>query len=112
MIKIKVLMWLSLVTGASFLANADEVRHGEFVIQSEPKVWHQQQSKWLTPEQFWLDYAESQNGLTWGEWTDYPEYSQVKEHDLLLIKLSSGKCLMEFFHGYFRANLQALRFDH
>ncbi len=50
-------------------------------------------------------------GLTWGERDTYPEYSLVKERDLLIIKLDSGSCLMEFFHGRWRRANDVRRWD-
>ena len=29
-------------------------------------------------EEFWMRYANSRGGLTWGQSSDYPEFSQVK----------------------------------
>jgi hypothetical protein len=53
-------------------------------------------------EAFWISYSESKGGLTWGRTDTYPEYSQVKEGDTLLIEVKQGPCLMEFFHSRWR----------
>lgn len=53
-------------------------------------------------EAFWMDYADSRGGLTWGSSSEYPEYAKVKEGDTLLIQLDQGPCLMEFFHSRWR----------
>lgn len=62
-------------------------------------------------ENFWAEYANSKGGLTFGETSNYPEYSKVKEGDTLLIKLAQGNCLMEFFHGRWRRANDVRRWD-
>jgi hypothetical protein len=49
-----------------------------------------------------VNYAKSKGGLSWGKSTVYPEYEKVKEGDTILIQLSQGYCLMEFFHSRWR----------
>ncbi|MFT6030495.1 MAG: hypothetical protein ACI8O8_002240 [Oleiphilaceae bacterium] len=53
-------------------------------------------------ETFWMKYADSKGGLTWGKTATYPEYAKVKEGDTLLIQVKQGLCLMEFFHSRWR----------
>lgn len=62
-------------------------------------------------EAFWLSYAESKGGLTWGRGTEYPEYEKVKEGDTLLIEVKQGPCLMEFFHSRWRRANDVRRWD-
>ncbi len=57
---------------------------------------------WGTPEAFWIGYAESKGGLTWGQGTVYPPYKEVKEFDTFMVEVDEGICLMEFFHSRWR----------
>ena len=68
-------------------------------------------NKGMDIETFWLDYANSKGGLTWGASTVYPEYKKVKEGDTLLIQLEQGPCLMEFFHSRWRRANDVRRWD-
>ena len=81
---------------------------GTFSGPSAPAVvW----SPEVETEAFWLDYAASKGGLTWGRSTSYPEYAQVKEGDTLMIELAQGPCLMEFFHSRWRRANDVRRWD-
>ena len=62
-------------------------------------------------ESFWMKYARSKGGLTWGKSASYPEYEKVKEGDTLLIQLKQGPCLMEFFHSRWRRANDVRRWD-
>ncbi len=62
-------------------------------------------------ETFWLKYAESKGGLTWGQSTIYPEYNQVNEGDTFMVELDQGLCLMEFFHNRWRRANDVRRWD-
>ena len=62
-------------------------------------------------EKFWLQYAESKGGLTWGQSITYPDYEQVNEGDTLMILLDQGPCLMEFFHSRWRRANDVRRWD-
>ncbi len=62
-------------------------------------------------EAFWLQYADSKGGLTWGKSSSYPDYDKVKEGDTLLIELEQGPCLMEFFHSRWRRANDVWRWD-
>lgn len=53
-------------------------------------------------EAFWLDYANSKGGLTYGVTSEYPEYDKVNEGDTMIVELAQGPCLMEFFHSRWR----------
>ena len=88
-------------------------RHGE-VRESEQGVfsaWDNQVQEWVSPEQFWLNYAERRGGLTWGRGSDYPRYEDVKEGDLFMVEVESGPCLMEFFHSRWRRANDVRRWD-
>lgn len=62
-------------------------------------------------EQFWMNYAESKGGLTFGRSSTYPEYEKVKEGDTILIDVEQGSCLMEFFHSRWRRANDVRRWD-
>ena len=77
--------------------------HGEMRVSGQnTEIWDQTLMQWVDVERFWLNYAESKGGLTWGRGSEYPEYSQVSEFDLFLVELEQGSCLMEFFHSRWR----------
>lgn len=62
-------------------------------------------------ESFWLAYAESKGGLTWGKTSEYPEYEKVKEGDTMIVEVAQGPCLMEFFHERWRRANDVRRWD-
>ena len=62
-------------------------------------------------ETFWLDYANSRGGLTWGKSSEYPEYEKVKEGDTFIVEVAQGPCLMEFFHERWRRANDVRRWD-
>jgi hypothetical protein len=86
-------------------------RHGEIRRMGTPKAWDGDVEAWVTPEQFWLNYAERRGGLTWGRGKRYPRYDDVKEGDLFLVEVKSGPCLMEFFHSRWRRANDVRRWD-
>ena len=75
------------------------------------QAWSNQDESWVDLETFWLRYAESRGGLTWGRRTEYPSYDQVSEFDTMIIELESGPCLMEFFHTRWRRANDVRRWD-
>lgn len=75
------------------------------------QIWNDSLEQWTDVESFWLRYADSNGGLTWGRSSEYPEYSKVKEHDTLIIELKQGPCLMEFFHKRWRRANDVRRWD-
>lgn len=108
-IKLSLAMVPLLVSGITLSAQAPE--HGSFNKNGSEQVWHNEQNKWLTPEQFWRDFTDNNGGLTWSQSREYPQYSQVKEHDTFLVELDSGICLMEFFHSRWRRANDVRRWD-
>lgn len=62
-------------------------------------------------ETFWLEYANSKGGLTWGKTSEYPEYEKVTEGDTMIIEVAQGPCLMEFFHERWRRANDVRRWD-
>ncbi len=88
----------------SLNALSQEPVHGELTAVNGDtyKIWSKNSNKWLDIESFWIEYANTKGGLTWGKSTRYPEYSKVKENETLIIQLEEGSCLMEFFHKRWR----------
>ncbi|TQV77524.1 hypothetical protein FLL45_06160 [Aliikangiella marina] len=74
-------------------------------------IWSETADSWLTVESFWQEYAKQKGGLTWGQGSDYPEYSQVKERDTFMVELEQGPCLMEFFHERWRRANDVIRWN-
>jgi hypothetical protein len=65
-------------------------------------IWSADSNNWLSVETFWVEYAKQNGGVYWGKTGQYPEYSEVKEGDTLLLSTKKGICLMEFFHERWR----------
>ncbi|WP_035385502.1 hypothetical protein [Ferrimonas futtsuensis] len=90
----------------------EERRHGEVDRTMSPwQVWNGDLGSWTSLEAFWLAQAAKNGGLSWGRGSDYPEYDQVQEYDTLIIELSSGPCMMEFFHSRWRRANDVRRWD-
>ncbi|EAR61261.1 hypothetical protein [Neptuniibacter caesariensis] len=101
-----------MISVSSLTAQAEPGEYnGQFKAGENPLVWSEQASEWISPNQFWLAFAETKGGLTWGQRTDYPEYDQVNEHDTMIIQLESGNCMMEFFHSRWRRANDVRRWD-
>ena len=66
------------------------------------QVFDAEQNAWVTPDEFWQNFADRKGGLTWGTRRDYPEYAKVKEFDTLLLETDDGTCLLMFFHTRWR----------
>jgi len=111
----KALILSALLLASSAPALADNHNHQDGEIRKlstgQLQAWDTAENTWVTPEQFWLSYAERKGGLTWGKSSEYPPYEQVKEFDTLLIQLDSGNCLMEFFHSRWRRANDVRRWD-
>ena len=91
----------------SFGANAGGETPGGKGAGGEQPVW----AAGTDIEAFWLHYADSKGGLTWGMSSSYPAYEEVEEGDTLLIQLEQGPCLMEFFHRRWRRANDVRRWD-
>ena len=74
-------------------------------------AWNDAKQYWQEPTLFWLDYANSRGGLSWGHSTEYPPYEQVNELETFLVKVDSGDCLMQFFHNRWRRANDVRRWD-
>lgn len=107
----KVAIFCSLVLIVSLQAVAEEYRHGEIRSGEPILAWDKTQNAWVTPEVFWINFADSRGGLTWSNGEEYPPYREVKEHDTFMVVLDSGPCLMEFFHSRWRRANDVRRWD-
>lgn len=94
-----------------FSVSAQQARNGQFKNDAEALVWSDSHSSWISPEQFWTEYAEQRGGITWGTSESYPPYEQVKEFDTFMVKLGTKVCLMEFFHSRWRRANDVRRWD-
>lgn len=99
---------VSLFASATMAQQHGEVKsnHGR-----APLIWNADQQRWQSIETFWLHYADSRGGLSWGRAANYPPYEKVKELDTLLVELDQGVCLMEFFHQRWRRANDVRRWD-
>ncbi len=102
---------VGLVSALPIPGAAKAPRHGEIRQGDSTQAWDSGAGEWVSPEQFWLNYAESKGGLTWGRGRDYPRYEDVSEGDLFMVELDSGPCLMEFFHSRWRRANDVRRWD-
>lgn len=93
------------------LAHAQARKDGQIREADGVEVWSKALNEWVAPMKFWTTYAAMNGGLTWGVRRDYPKYTKVKEHDLMIIELESGSCLMEFFHRRWRRANDVRRWD-
>lgn len=106
--------FLSVLQASAVIANSlpENPANGQvYQDASAAQVWHEEKGEWLTPQAFWLDYAESASGKFWGRGDDYPPYSEVSEHDTLLVDVDGGTCLMYFYHGRWRRAQDVRRWD-
>ena len=86
--------------------------HGEVVVKDGKELaWDDKDKKFVNLEEFFRNYAKRNGGLTWGESKEYPEYNKVKEHDLFMVQVDSGICLMEFYHERWRRANDVRRWD-
>lgn len=93
-------------------SGATQVADGKInLYEGTPHAWDSEKKAWVTVEQFWLNYAARNGGLTWGRGADYPPYEQVNEYDTFMVELPSGPCLMEFFHSRWRRANDVRRWD-
>ncbi|BDX06616.1 hypothetical protein MACH26_21370 [Planctobacterium marinum] len=77
----------------------------------EQKAWHAKSKQWLDLREFWLAYAQENNGLTWGIRDSYPPFEQVEEFDTMIMQTPDGECLLEFFHQRWRKANDVRRWD-
>lgn len=96
----------------SWAVNNGEVRQG---IEMGMQAWHEQSQQWLSLEEFWSSYAQSQAQLTgskpWPASKHYPQYEAVNNGDTFVILLKGSSCLMEFYHARWRRANDVRRWD-
>ena len=86
--------------------------NGQLYTESDKTLaWSEISHQWLSPVDFWLEYAPTASGKFWGGGSDYPPYDDANEHDTLLIELEQGPCLMYFFHNRWRRAQDVRRWD-
>ena len=101
-----------LLAGHAVAAPPESAANGQIYQEGDKvQVWSDQQTGWVSPERFWLDYARAGSGRYWGRGSEYPEYSEVSEHDTLMIDVDGGPCLMYFFHERWRRAQDVRRWD-
>jgi len=87
-------------------------RDGELMEHTDRLLaWDSERNQWVSPEQFWLQYAQRRGGLSWPRSQQYPPYREVKEFDTFLVETAHGPCLMEFFHNRWRRANDVRRWD-
>lgn len=104
---------------ASFSANAapePKVKAGEYhgqvsQINQTTQAWHEQDKTWFSIDDFWQNWASKRDHKNWPSSKQYPVYEQVKEQETFLVKLESGTCMMEFWHGRWRRANDVRRWD-
>ncbi|MBY6186572.1 hypothetical protein KUV89_08080 [Marinobacter hydrocarbonoclasticus] len=109
----KILLGALALVSALCFADVAGSRDGHVRIGADEQLeaWDAEAGLWLSPEAFWLAYAQRQGGLTWGRGSDYPPYAEVSEGDTFMVELESGPCLMEFFHQRWRRANDVRRWD-
>ena len=101
-----------LCNAATWAAEPPAPGNGQLHETSEGVVvWSDAADQWLDIESFWLEFSASNDGKNWGLRSEYPEYSQLSERDVLLIELAQGRCLMYFWHGRWRRAQDVWRWD-
>lgn len=98
------------ITVSSSLAG--DATNGQLRQQESNLVaWQEATGSWVSVEQFWTNFATQHQGKYWGRSEEYPTYSDVKEHDTLLVEGADGPCLMYFFHNRWRRAQDVKRWD-
>lgn len=99
-------------SAVAMAAYPDSPKNGQlYESNSTIEAWDATTAEWVTPETFWLRYAERSDGKFWGRTSIYPRYADVSEYDTILIELDKGVCLMEFFHQRWRRAQDVRRWD-
>lgn len=65
-------------------------------------AWDSVSHDWVSPEEFWTRFGERRRGKNWPSDTKFPLFTEVKEHDTILLQTKTGPCLMYFFHTRWR----------
>lgn len=99
---------LACMSTAATAATNGELRQS---ASGASEAWEAASQTWVSVETFWERFAVAEGGLTWGRSSTYPPFEKVKEHDLFLVELEQGTCLMEFFHNRWRRANDVRRWD-
>ena len=71
----------ALLSPCALVAAPENPRNGQlYQERGDWLAWSDASSRWLSPEDFWLEYAQASGGKFWGRGGDYPPYDQVSEH--------------------------------
>jgi hypothetical protein len=104
------IVWIMLAAGVSvvFAEENGQVQEQQGILF----VWSQHDSRWVSPEEFFIAEVSKLNGPTYGIVTKYPPYNTVKEWETLIDKLPDGRvCPMVFFHQRWRRLPDVLALD-
>lgn len=108
-----IVIFFTLPTFAQDTTSATQLADGvvKKVGQDKLQAWDATANNWVTLEQFWLNFAKREGGLTWGRSATYPEYDKVNEFDTFMVETAKGPCLMQFFHSRWRRANDVQRWD-
>lgn len=83
---------LLLMTASAAASAGPEPDHGTMRKDESGgyQAWDHSRSAWVSPEQFWLNFADGRGGVRWGRGAEYPPYAQVQEHDLFMVGSGHG----------------------
>lgn len=108
----RLLVVILLLSAATFAEKPADPGDGElYRADGEIRAWSASAEKWLSVEEFWLAFADSNDGRFWGRSADYPAYSDLNERDAFMVELDQGPCLMYFWHGRWRRAQDVWRWD-
>ncbi|MFT6286848.1 MAG: hypothetical protein ACJA09_001600 [Alcanivorax sp.] len=108
----RLLSCMLLLCSAVYAEKPTDASDGQ-LYRSDGKVqaWSASGQQWLSVEEFWRVFTETNDGRFLGRSADYPPYGDLKERDALLVELEQGSCLMYFWHGRWRRAQDVWRWD-
>lgn len=95
------------VSGCAASTLAPGNRDGQVHVEPDGQflVWDAGERRWLETEAYWLSVAKRRAGRNWPRARRLPPPDEVDEHDMILLQMDLGNCLMYFTHGRWqRAN--------
>lgn len=112
-IAIRLLGVMLLLSAAAFAEKPADPSDGQLYGDDDNKVqaWSASAEQWLSVEEFWLAFVDTNDGRFLGRSADYPPYGDLNERDALLVELEQGSCLMYFWHGRWRRAQDVWRWD-
>lgn len=101
---IAVAIVLLLICGCAKDAPSPGNRDGQVHIRHDASflAWDSVSQGWYSLEEFWIRFSERRRGNMWPSSTEFPPYTEVNEHDTILLRTKNGPCLMYFFHTRWR----------